>query len=264
MLSAPRSDDRHQRPQRSLRQEYDEYVMERIEGFKNQLARNALLAIADEAVRELEAEPQGQFLLTEIMVWEYVDRLIAKRQRIPTYNRWREKHIRLRRAQREPVHWGLPPKGPLTDLSRRLEPSDLCAVAGAGGQHAALFLAAHDADVLLIDDDLTAVEAAENRAGTEALGTRVQGLFLQFGGDWFPDVAPVLCVLDAGTLGRLAAEVRDRFLEDLKARTTHGGIHCLLPAGGDVRSLSDSVLQQRYQDWSVERQRKGWFVAIRP
>lgn len=264
MLSAPRPDDRQQRPPRSLRQEYDEYVMERIEAFKNQLARNALLAIADDAVQELEAEPQGQFLLTEIMMWEYVDRLISRRLRLPTYNRWREKHIRLRRAQREPVHWGLPPQGPLTDLARRIEPSDLCAVVGAGAQHAALFLAAHEADVLLIDDDLTAVEAAENRAGAEALGTRVEGLFLQFGGDWFPDVKPVLCVLDAGTLGRLAAEARDRFLDDLKLRTVHGGIHCLLPAGGAVRSLSDSVLQRQYQDWSVERERRGWFVAVKP
>lgn len=238
--------------------------MERIEGFKNQLSRNDLLAIADEAVRELEAEPQGQFLLTEIMVWEHVDRLIAKRLRIPSYNRWREKHLRLRRAQREPVHWGLPPKGPLTDLARRVEPGDLCAIAGAGGQHAALFLAAHEADVLVIDDDLTAIETLESRAITEALGTRVQGILLQFGGEWFPDITPVLCVLDAGTLGRLAAEARRPFLDALKARTPHGGIHCLLPASSDVRSLSDSVLQKAYADWGLERDRKGWFVAVRP
>jgi hypothetical protein len=238
--------------------------MERIEGFKNQLARNELLEIADDAVRELEAQPQGQFLLTEIMVWEHVDRLLAKRLRIPTYSRWREKSVRLRRAQREPVHWGLPPKGPLTDLARRLEPGDLCVVTGAGGQHAALFLAAYEADVLLMDDDLTAIEALETRAATEALATRVQGMFLQFGGGWFPDLSPVLAVLDAATLGRLPAETRDRFLQDLKDRTTHGGVHCLLPASGDMRSLSDSVLQKGYHDWSMERDRKGWFVAVRP
>lgn len=263
MLSAPRPADRQVQPQRSLRQEYEEYVMERIEGFKNQLTRTALLGIADDAVRELEAEPQGQFLLTEVMVWEHVDRLIAKRLRIPTYSRWREKHVRLKRAQREPVHWGLPAQGPLTDLAARLEPGDICAVAGGGAQHAALFLAAHEADVLVFDDDLTAVEAVETRAGTEALGSRVQGVCLRFGGDWFPDVAPVIAALDAATLGRLKAELRDRFLADLKDRTPHGGIHCLVPSGGDVKSVSDAVLRKRYLDWGVET-RRGWFVAVKP
>lgn len=264
MLSAPRKAETLARSPRSLRQEYAEFVTERIEAFKNQLSRDELLAIADDAVRELEAQPQGQFVLTEIMVWEHVDRLISKRLRLPAFSRWREKHLRLKRAQREPVHWGLPPQGPLTDLARRMETADPCVVVGASAQHAALFLAAHDADVFVLDDDLSAIEAVENRAGTEALGMRVQGLCLQFTGDWLPDLDPVVCVLDAGTLGRLPAEARDRFLDGLKTRTRSGGVHCLLPAGGEVRSVSEGVLRKRYDDWSVERRAKGWFVAVRP
>src|SRR5438270_8495511 len=160
------------RPPRSLKQEYQEFLLERIEEYKNTLAREELLEIGDEAVRELEESAAGQYLLTEVLLLEHVDRIIARRLRLPAFPRWRMKHRVLRAAQREPTHWGLEPDGPLVNCARRLEPGDVALVMGAAALPAALFLAAHDAEVFLLDQDLGAIEAAEGRAVTEQLAGR--------------------------------------------------------------------------------------------
>jgi len=51
---------RQRRPPLSPRQEYEEFVLQRIEDYKNQLSREDLLTLADESVQELEAGPDGQ------------------------------------------------------------------------------------------------------------------------------------------------------------------------------------------------------------
>ena len=98
------------RPPRSLKQEYHEFLLQRIEEYKNTLTREELLEIGDEAVRELEeSAAAGQYLLTEVLLLEHVVRIIARRLRLPTFPRWRQKHRALRAAQRAPTHWGLEP-----------------------------------------------------------------------------------------------------------------------------------------------------------
>src|SRR6058998_3174790 len=141
------------RPPRSLKQEYQEFLLQRIEEYKNRLSRAELLEIGDEAVRELEESSAGQYLLTEVLLLEHVDRIIARRLRLPAFPRWRSKHRALRAAQREPTHWGLEPDGPLVSCAARLEPGDLALVLGAAALPAALYLAAHDAEVFLLDQD---------------------------------------------------------------------------------------------------------------
>src|SRR5438128_12205728 len=100
------------RPPRSLKQEYHEFILQRIEEYKNTLTREELLEIGDEAVRELEANAGAQYLLTEVLLLEHVDRVIARRLRLPTFPRWRQRHRTLRLSQREPTHWGLEHDGP--------------------------------------------------------------------------------------------------------------------------------------------------------
>src|SRR5207244_5614373 len=70
------------RPPRSLKQEYQEFLLQRIEEYKNALTRENLLVIGDEAVRELEESAAGQYLLTEVLLLEHVDRIIARRLRL--------------------------------------------------------------------------------------------------------------------------------------------------------------------------------------
>ncbi|MBI4503407.1 MAG: hypothetical protein HY700_19895 [Gemmatimonadetes bacterium] len=268
MLTSPRRERPRARQPHSLKQEYEEFILQRIEEFKNGLSRQELLGIADEAVRELEAE--DQFLLTELLMLEQVDRLIMRRLKLPAYRKWRERHLKLRRAQQEPTHWGLDPDIPLADLAARLGEDDLALFLGAGAAAAALYVASLDGQVLLIDDDLAAVEAAENLAASEAVASRFQALVVSLG-HWFPDAMPALVVLDAVTMAELDASTRVRLLEMLKDRTVAGGVHCILPSEprGNIIPLAPDALQAQYGGWTIERARRAdnrsrWFLATKP
>ena len=257
------------RPPRSLKQEYEEFMLQRIEEYKNALARGDLLEIGDEAVRELEANAGGQYLLTEVLLLEHVDRLIARRLRLPSFPRWRQKHRTLRIAQREPTHWGLAPDAPLIALTRRFEPGDLAVVIGATALPSALYLAAHDAEVFLLDQDLGAIEAAESRAVSEQLAGRFHALVVQFG-SWLPDVSPSLVVIDPLALAYSRSKARDSLLDDLKTRTRPGGVHLILPtpAMHAVIPLVPESLQAYYDGWVVTRRKRArggaGFIATKP
>lgn len=255
------------RPQLSLRQEYEEFILQRIEEFKDQLSREQLLAIADEAVRELEVDAEDQLLLTEVLVLEHVDRLIMRRLNLPTFRRWRDRHVRLRRAQREPGHWGLSPDCPLVSLAETLPDEWVALVTGQRVIPMAFFLAAHDWPVLFIDQELAAVEAAESRAAAEALARRFQALVVGLGG-WFPDVQPGLAVVDAATLAELDGDSRLRFLSTLQRRTPFGGVHCLIPPDNTqgVRSLTLDLARTSYRGWRLEKYGAAgarWLVATK-
>ena len=257
------------RPPRSLKQEYHEFLLQRIEEYKNTLGREELLEIGDEAVRELEASAAGQYLLTEVLLLEHVDRIIARRLRLPSFPRWRQKHRALRAAQRAPTHWGLDPDNALVGAVRRLEPGDLAVVVGATALPAALFVAAHDAEVFLVDHDLAAIEGAESRAVTEQLAGRFQALVVTFGG-WFPDVAPSLVVIDSAALGPARTRDRRALLAQLQARTRPGGVHVILPSPSatEVIPLAPEALQAQYGGWEIVRRRRtkagAGFTATKP
>ncbi len=269
MLTNPQPARRKTPKARSLKQEYEEFILQRIEEFKEQLSRDELLAVADEAVRELEMGTEDQLVLTEVLVLEHVDRLIMRRLNLPSYRRWRERHLRLRRAQREPTHWGLAAGTPLEDLATRLEDGDLALVIGSGAVPAGFFLAAHDTEVLFIDPVLSAVEAAEHRAAEEALASRFQALVVSFE-VWFPDVNPALTVLDPLVLGELNPVLRHGVVETIKGKTARGGAHLVLPSEppAGVTSLAPEALQAYYTGWMVERARRSsrarWFLAYKP
>src|SRR3569833_4548086 len=74
---------------RSLRHEYELFVEQEIENYKESVPRSVLLSIGDEAVASLSAQPQ--FALTELVLVDQVDRIIFKRLRLPAYNTWRRR-----------------------------------------------------------------------------------------------------------------------------------------------------------------------------
>lgn len=269
MLSAA-GVSRAARPPRSPRQEYQEFILQRIEEYKDTVPREDLLKIGDEAVRELETATAQQYLLTEVLVLEHVDRIIARRLKLPSYRRWLQTHRALRQAQRTPTHWGLAASHPVALHARRLEPGDLAVVIGAGALPHALLAAAFDAEVFLLDQDLGAVESADGRAVAEQLAARFQTLVIQFG-SWFPDLHPSLAVIHAPALGAATPADRAALLADLKSRTLAGGVHIVLGAEGeppDVLPLAADALQSDYRDWQIERGRRRksgeGFVAIKP
>jgi hypothetical protein len=111
MLSAAqlRGTQQRRRSPYSDKQYYQEYILQRIEGYKNSIGRDELLRLGDEAAAELQSAAEGQFLLTEVLMLESVDRLIMKRLSLRPYSRWRRQFLKLREAQRTPTHWGLEP-----------------------------------------------------------------------------------------------------------------------------------------------------------
>ena len=257
------------RPPRSLKQEYQEFLLQRIEEYKNALTREQLMEIGDEAVRELEESAAGQYLLTEVLLLEHVDRIIAQRLRLPSFPRWRQKHRALRAAQRAPTHWGIEPDGALVQGVRRLEPGDLAVVLGAAALPAALFIAAHEAEVFFLDHDLAVVEGAESRAVTEQLAGRFQALVITLGG-WFPDVAPAVVVIDPAALAPARTRDRHSLLAELKTRTRPGGVHVVLPSpsASEVIPLGPEALQTHYDGWDITRRRRAkagaGFTATKP
>ncbi len=259
------------RAPRSLKQEYQEFILQRIEEYKNTVPRTELLEIGDEAVRELQASAQDQYLLTEVLLLEHVDRVIARRLRLPTFPRWKQKHRALREAQREPTHWGMDRGHPIVPWAARLEPGDLVVVLGAAALPVALYLAAHDAEVFLLDQDLGAVEAAEGRAVTEQLAGAFQALVINFG-SWFPELAPSLVVIAPASLSQLRTKQRASLIADLQVRTPSGGVHVVLPPAAEHREvipLAPEALQTWYRGWQVQRGRGGrskrsGFAAIKP
>ena len=244
-------------------------MLQRIEEYKEQLSRHELLGIADEAVRELELGSAEQLLLTEVLLLEHVDRLIVRRLKLPSFRRWRQRHVKLREAQREIAYWRVDAGATLQELALRLDESDSALIVGARAAAAGFYMAAHDWPVLVIDSELRAVEAVEQRAAKEELSSRVQALVVTIG-NWFPDVNPTLVVLDPTALAAIEATRRSAAIDTLKARTRSGGIHCVLAlerTDGVIPLALETVLE-RYSDWWVQRIRadraSSGFRAVKP
>ena len=245
---------RTRRTPRSLRSEYEEFIEQRIEEYKDGLPRASILGIGDEAVQELARTEQYQ--LTEVLLQEQVDSIIRRRLRLPSYRRWRERHLALRAAQAQPSHWGLAPHDPVVALAERIEDQDLVAVVGAADGACALFLAARGATVLVGDPDLAAIEGLENRAIAEQLGSRVECLVVPLE-TWTPDRAIDACVIETPALAALQAGDRAELIRRLKAVTAAGGHHVVMPAAspGTTKAapVSSDALRSLYADWEVSR-----------
>ncbi len=75
-------------PQTAPRQRYLAWLEEQIEDHKASMAREDLLDLAEEAVQQLFHTPDGQYPLTEILLCDAVDRLLADRMNLPDFKQW--------------------------------------------------------------------------------------------------------------------------------------------------------------------------------
>lgn len=269
------SERRERRPARSVRAEYDQFIEQRIEEYKDSLPRADILAIGDEAMAELSGTLQ--FQLTEVVLRDQVDAIIRRRLKLPSFRRWRERHIALRSAQIQPSHWGLAAHDPVALLAELIEDEDPVLVIGASDGACPLFLAAHGALVHVCDPDIAAVYGLENRAVTEQLGASIECTVVQLERfepfAWF-----AACVIETSALVSLGAAERIALVSRLKTVTPEGGRHAIMPANpgrgrADVRFSSDA-LRSLYGDWEIvgpaatapgaKKTRNMGFTAIRP
>jgi hypothetical protein len=242
------------RATRSLRHEYDLYVEREIEDYKDSVPRNVILSIGDEAVASLRAREQLE--LDEMVLWEEVDRIIKKRLRIPTYQTWRRRRLKMLTQYKQPEHWGLQPDEPLVRAITGGAPAEShVLVAGAKMEGAALFLAARGCEVTALEPAADAVERVLSAAEAAGLTSRVRGYVSDLG-HWQPDVALQAVVCTPEAFAGLTLSERTHVIGVLQSATNDGGVHLVetIVAGRTAMTLDE--LRASYRGWhiSVERE----------
>jgi hypothetical protein len=262
------------RAPRSLRAEYDEFIEQRIEEYKEGLARAEILSIGDEAMHELAGADQLQ--LTEVVLRDQVDAIIRRRLRLPSFRRWRERHVALRAAQSQPGHWGLAAHDPVTGLAELIEDGDPVLVVGVVDGACALFLAAHRARVHVVDPDISLVVGLENRAVTEQLGAQIECEVARLERYAPAPESFAAVVIETGAIARLPAADRSALVERLCQAVPPGGRHAVMPGGPDrgprEPRLASDALRTLYGGWDIvlpppsggRRSRNSGFAAVRP
>jgi hypothetical protein len=239
---------------RSLRHEYELFVEQEIENYKESVPRSVLLSIGDEAVAALSAEPQ--FALTELLLCEEVDRIIVRRLRLPSYDSWRRRRLKLIDELRRPEHWGLRPDDVLV-RTFPISTDGRVLVAGAADEVSALYLAAHGCEVTTLAPELDAAE----RVVQAAIGAGLSGRVHAHVGDlssFAPQTPLNAVIVNPSALETLSPAERARVIEVLQSATLDGGIHLvqtLAGLGAGIDALSLDELRARYHGWEVTVER---------
>lgn len=242
------------RPTRSLKHEYELFVEQEIENYKESVPRSVLLCIGDAAVASLSAAPQ--FALTELLLCDEVDRIIFERLRLPGYVTWRRRRVKLIEELRRPEHWGLRPD----DMLVRVLPSPSeghVLVAGASDEGSALYLAANGLEVTTLTPEADALERVMQAAIGAGLAGRVQAHVGDLA-SFTPHMPLNAVIVNPTALLGLTIEERARVIDALQRATMDGGVHLVQTIIGSGRasgSVSLEELRSRYQGWEVTVER---------
>jgi hypothetical protein len=234
------------RPTRSLEHEYELFVDQEIENYKESLQRKALMSLGDEAVAILLADPQTA--LTEILILEMVDRIIRKRLRIPTYRSWSVRRVKLIAELRRPEFHGFRSDEALV---RAVSPARDVLVAGAPDEASALYLAANGCAVTALDAEESIVERVVQAAIDAGLGTLVHGHDLA---TWKPDRPLGAVIVNPAALDALTPSERLRVIEVLQSATVDGGVHLLQLIASSSKAADDLSMEElrtRYRGWEI-------------
>jgi hypothetical protein len=236
------------RTPRSLRHEYDAYLEREVEAYKESVSRAHLLGIADIAHAALEGDLQ--LGMRDVLLAAEVDRIIARRLKIPTFDTWRRRRLRNASEPKRPEYWGLHPDSP---LAAAITPASLGApviVSGARVQGSALYLAANGCDVTAIEPEAAVIERVLHAARDAGLDARITGLATDLQ-HWAPDapVAAVICTPAA--FADLSPAERERVISLLQSATADGGVHLVETIVAGQVALTEDELRTHYRDWDV-------------
>ena len=241
------------RPARSLKYEYELFVDEEIENYKESIPRGALLGIGDEAVASL-AE-QAQFALTELLLVQEVDRIIFRRLRLPSYQTWRRRRLKLLREMRRPEHWGLQADDLVVRAVRPTGEARVL-VAGRAAEAPALYLAANGCEVTAVANEEDVVERVLAAATAAGLGERIHAHRANWTA-WAPDAVLDAVIVTSNALRGLTAAQRTRVIKLLQGATADGGIHLVEAADIQLRAPTLRELESRYEGWSLSLEKDG-------
>ncbi len=235
-------------PTRSLRHEYELYVEREIEDYKDSIPRSALLAIGDEAVASLRE--QAQTTLTELVLWEEVDRLIARRLRLPSFRAWRRRRLQTLAELRRPERWGLPADCAVARALRASAEGEHVLVAGVEDEGAAIYSAALGCAVTALEPSADAVDRILAVAEAAGLEGRVRAAVGDLG-IWQPDVALRVVVCSPAAFDGLTVTDRERAIATLQSATLVGGVHLVRTFDDGRPSPTVDELRARYADWAI-------------
>jgi hypothetical protein len=235
------------RPSRSLKHEYELFVEEEIERYKESVSRSVLLSIGDEAVAVLAGAQQ--LALTELLLWEEVDRIIRKRLRIPSYDSWRRRRVKVLEELRRPERWGLRPDDALVRTVRPTAEGHVL-VAGMALDGQALYLAAHGCAVTAVDREEGTVQRVLDAAGEVGLKERVRACVSDLA-TWVPDAPLTAVICTASAFANLSKKERARAISALQQATADGGVHLVETLAAERPYISLDELKSRYRGWSI-------------
>ena len=243
------------RPARSLKYEYELFLEEEIENYKESIPRHALLSIGDEAVAALSDDPQ--LALTEILLAQEVDRIIFRRLRLPSYQTWRRRRLKLLREMRRPEHWGLQPDDVVVRAVRAAGDTRVL-VAGAAAEAPTLYFAANGCEVTAVSDEDDVLERVLSAAAAAGLGQKVHAQRADWG-EWTPEAELDAVIVTTTALLGLTSAQRTRVIRLLQSATADGGVHLVQTVPRERTTMSLRELETRYEGWtvSVERAESG-------
>ncbi len=236
------------RLQRSLRHEYDAYLEREVEAYKESVSRAHLLGIAELAHAALDGELQ--LGMRDVLLAAEVDRLIARRLKIPAFDTWRRRRMRNATEPKRPEYWGLRPDSPLAHAIGSASLRAPVVVSGARIQGSALYLAANGCDVKAIEPEAAVIERVLTAATEAGLRARVTGLATDLR-DWRPDgeISAVICTPAA--FSDLSPLERERVIAVLQSATTDGGVHLVETIVAGQVALTEEELRGHYRGWQV-------------
>jgi hypothetical protein len=236
--------------QRSLRHEYELFVEREIEAYKDSVSRSTLLALGDEAVAALGA--QAQTTLTEMVLWEEVDRIITERLRVPGFATWSRRRRRHLAKLRDAGQCGLAPDGVVASALRAAA-GDHVLLAGRPAEQATLYSAAHGCSVTVLTDAPESLDRLFAAADDAGVGSQVRGCVCDLGG-WDPDVPLRVVVCTPDVFGPLSLTERANAIGGLREATPVGGVHLLHGVNTEATSGVEIPLDEWcswYPGWSV-------------
>ncbi len=234
---------------RSLKHEYDLFVENEIEIYKDSISRTNLLKIGDEAVSALQS--QLQFGMNELLLCDEVDKIIRKRLRIPTYATWRKKEIKRLKEEEEfrrPEHWGVSADSALA-REVHLPAQARVLVAGSEGASVARYLAAQGCSVTAIDAE-TRTSKSLDPEDEKLLAGRIANAS---GGlkEWSPDEPLSAVVCTPAAFAGLTASERAKVFAILQSATRDGGVHLVDTLIQNHAEPSLSELRRNYKGWTI-------------
>src|SRR4029077_3240901 len=135
----------------SLKHEYSLYVDREIEAYKDSVSREHLCGIADFAQNALEGELQ--LGMRDVLLAAEVDRIIARRLKIPSFETWRRRRVKNASEPKSPEIWGLRPDTLFAQAINSAALHSRVVASGARVQGSALYLAANGCQVTAIEPE---------------------------------------------------------------------------------------------------------------